>query len=115
MDAEPVRKAFEKELKQFPKQLKLSMTYDQGKEMSEHRLFTKNSKMKVYFCHPVSSWERGTCENTKMLIRGLFPKGTDLSKLKKSQIKKVQTLLNQRPRKTLNWNTPENEIRALPR
>lgn len=115
MDAESVRKAFEKELKQFPKQLKLSMTYDQGKEMSEHRLFTKNTKMKVYFCHPASPWERGTCENTNMLIRDFFPKGTDFSKLKKSQIKKVQTLLNQRPRKTLNWNTPEEEIRALVR
>ncbi len=91
------------------------MTYDQGKEMSEHRLFTKNTKMKVYFCHPASPWERGTCENTNMLIRDFFPKGTDFSKIKKSQIKKVQRMLNQRPRKTLNWNTPEEEIRNLVR
>ncbi|TGN09086.1 IS30 family transposase [Leptospira bandrabouensis] len=115
VDAESVRKAFEQELKHFPKQLKLSMTYDQGKEMSEHRLFTKNTKMKVYFCHPASPWERGTCENTNMLIRDFFPKGTDFSKIKKSQIKKVQRMLNQRPRKTLNWNTPEEEIRNLVR
>jgi transposase, IS30 family len=101
-----VRKAFERELKTLPVQMKKSLTYDQGKEMSEHRLFTKNSKMKVYFCHPASPWERGTCENTNMLIRSFFPKGTDFSKVSRKEIKKVQALLNERPRKTLNWKKP---------
>ena len=74
--------------------------------MIEHKLFTKNTKMKVYFCHPASPWERGTCENTNKLIRGFFPKGTDFNTLNRSDIKKVQRLLNSRPRKTLGYKTP---------
>lgn len=103
---EDVRKAFEKELKSLPRQMKKTLTYDQGKEMSEHKLFTKNSKMKVYFCHPASPWERGTCENTNMLIRGFFPKGTDFSKVSRKELKQVQRWLNERPRMTLNWRKP---------
>ena len=101
-----VRKAFEKELKTLPQQIKKSMTYDQGYEMIEHKLFTKNTNMQVYFCHPSSPWERGTCENTNMLIRGFFPKGTDFNEITKSEIKKVQRLLNERPRRALNYKTP---------
>lgn len=113
-DATSVRKAFEKELKSLPKQMKKTMTYDQGHEMAEHKLFTKNTKMKVFFCHPASPWERGTNENTNMLIRDYFPKGTDFSKISKKELKRVQYELNERPRKTLNWKSPldvfENEV-----
>ena len=105
-EATTVRKAFAKEVKQLPRQMKLSLTYDQGREMAEHRLFTKQTKIKVYFAHPASPWERGTNENTNGLIRQFFPKGTDFNKVSRREIKKVQHLLNGRPRKTLNWQTP---------
>lgn len=106
-DAVRVRKAFEGALKKLPQEMKLSMTYDQGHEMSEHKLFTVNTKMKVYFCHPASPWERGTNENTNMLIRDYFPKGTDFSKISKKELKRVQNELNERPRKTLEWKSPK--------
>jgi transposase, IS30 family len=105
-DAKTVRKAFARELKRLPDQVRLSMTYDQGSEMSEHKLFTKATKMKVFFAHPHSPWERGTNENTNMLIRDFYPKGTDFSKLSHYRLKKIQALLNERPRKVLNWETP---------
>lgn len=105
-DATVVRKAFAKETKKLPIQMKLSLTYDRGKEMSEHELFTKDTKIQVYFAHPNSPWERGTNENTNGLIRQFFPKGTDFSKIKRKEIKAVQELLNGRPRKVLNWLTP---------
>lgn len=106
-DAPSVRKAFEKALKKLPQQMKLTMTYDQGHEMAEHKLFTENTKMKVFFCHPASPWERGTNENTNMLIRDYFPKGTDFSKVTKKELKRVQDELNERPRRTLNDYSPK--------
>ena len=106
-DATTVRKSFERELKSLPNQMKKSMTYDQGHEMAEHKLFTENTKMKVYFCHPASPWERGTNENTNMLIRDYFPKGTDFTAISKKELKRVQNELNERIRKTLNWQSPK--------
>ncbi len=105
-DAVSVRRAFEKELKSLPRQMKISMTYDRGREMSEHKLFTKRTKMQVYFADPYRPWQRGTNENTNGLIRQYFPKGTDLSLPSRAEIKKVQRLLNGRPRKVLGWQTP---------
>jgi IS30 family transposase len=107
-DAYTVREAFEKELSTLPEQMRRSMTYDNGKEMTQHKLFTANTKMQVYFCHPNSPWERGTCENTNGLIRQYFPKGTDFSKVTVEEIKTAQHQLNERPRKTLNWSTPKD-------
>ena len=104
--ANEVARAFAKEVKKLPQQMKLSMTYDQGREMAEHKLFTNITGVKVYFAHPRSPWERGTNENTNGLIRQFFPKGTDFTKVSKTEVKKVQHLLNGRPRKTLNWQTP---------
>lgn len=112
-DAETVRKAFARELKQLPSQVRLSMTYDQGREMCEHKLFTKATKMKVFFAHPHSPWERGTNENTNMLIRDFYPKETDFSQLSRYRLKKIQTLLNERPRKVLNWKTPVVEFNRI--
>jgi IS30 family transposase len=106
-DAYSVRLAFERELLTLPEQMKRSMTYDNGKEMSQHKLFTENTQMQVYFCHPHSPWERGTCENTNGLIRQYFPKGTDFKKIDLREIKAVQNELNERPRKTLDWKTPK--------
>lgn len=105
-DATSVRKAFERELRTLPQQMTKTMTYDQGHEMAEHKLFTKNTKIKVYFCHPASPWERGTNENTNMLIRDYYPKGTDFNQITKKELKRVQYELNERPRKTLNWEAP---------
>jgi IS30 family transposase len=113
-DAFSVREAFEKELSSLPQQMKRSMTYDNGSEMRQHKLFTANTQMQVYFCHPNSPWERGTCENTNGLIRQYFPKGTDFNHITVEEIKTAQHQLNERPRKTLNWRAPkdvfENEI-----
>ena len=106
-DATSVRKAFEKAFSNIPKHLKLSLTYDNGTEMAQHKLFTKNSKVKVYFAHPYSPWERPTNENTNGLLRDYFPKGTDLSTVTKKRLKSVQNELNERPRKVLDYQTPK--------
>jgi len=106
-DAPSVRKAFEKEFLRIPRQMRRTLTYDNGKEMSEHRDFTKNTKMKVYFAHPFSPWERPTNENSNGLVRDYFPKGTDFSQVSRQRLKEVQCQLNNRPRKVLNWKTPK--------
>ena len=111
--AEEVRKEFAREVKCLPTQLKRSLTYDQGREMAEHKLFTKDTKMTVYFAHPASPWERGTNENTNGLIRQFFPKGTNFNKVSRREIKKVQDMLNGRPRKTLNWANPYEAYRQV--
>ena len=112
-DAISVRKAYTKAVKRLPKQLKKSLTYDQGKEMCEHKLFTKDTNVKVYFAHPGCPWERGTNENTNGLIRQFFPKGTDFNKVSSREIKRVQNLLNDRPRKALEFETPAEVFHKL--
>jgi len=112
-DSSTVRKAFGAEFRTIPKGLKRSLTYDQGNEMAQHKLFTKETQMNVYFAHPRSPWERGTNENTNSLIRQYFPKGTDFNKIKKEQLKQVQDELNDRPRKTLGWYTPHEKFIKL--
>ncbi len=105
-DAEVVAKAFAKEVKKLPQQMKLSMTHDQGREMAKHKLFTDITDVKVYFAHPKSPWERGTNENTNGLVRQFFPKGTDFNKVSRYEVKKVQNLLNGRPRAVLDFRKP---------
>ena len=107
-----VVKGFTKELNRLESMFKKTMTYDNGMEMAQHKLFTKNTGMQVYFAHPYSSWERGTNENTNGLIRRYFPKGTDFNNITEEQLKIVQDKLNNRPRKVLGFKTP-NEIMAL--
>jgi len=109
--AKDVRKAFEKAFKKVPDQFKKSLTYDNGLEMAEHKIFTKNTNMPVYFCHPYASWERGTNENTNGLIRDFWPKKSEFSTLSNYEIKKVQDLLNERPRKIVNWNSPDELLK----
>lgn len=111
--AEDVRKAFAKEIKKLPKEMRLTLTYDQGREMAQHKLFTKETQMKVYFAHPRSPWERGTNENTNGLLRQYFPKGINFNELSRAQIKKAQHSLNGRPRKTLGWKTPQEAMQEL--
>ena len=111
--ASDVRKAFAKEVKKLPKELRLTMTYDQGREMAEHKLFTKETEIQVYFAHPQSPWERGSNENTNRLLRDFFPKNTDFTKITRKEIKRVQHLLNERPRKTLGFRTPYEIIKQV--
>lgn len=106
-DAESVRKAFAKEIRTLPKELAKTLTYDQGKEMSGHRQFTLSTGMQVYFAHPGSPWERGINENTNGLIRQYFPKGTDFRNITARELKRVQRSLNGRPRKVLQFETPQ--------
>jgi IS30 family transposase len=106
-DAASVRKAFEKEFKSIPAQMKHSLTYDNGTEMAQHKLFTKNTKVAVFFAHPYSPWERPTNENSNGLLRDYFPKGMDLSRVTRKRLKEVQNQLNERPRKVLGWRKPK--------
>jgi IS30 family transposase len=112
-DAVTVRRAFAREVRTLPAQLRRSLTYDQGPEMREHRLFTKQTKMRVYFAHPQCPWERGTNENTNGLLRQFFPKGTRFNQLSRAEIKRVQMLFNDRPRKVLNWHSPAHAFNQL--
>lgn len=112
-DAESVRRAYARELKRLPRQMRLTLTYDRGKEMAEHRLFTQETTMRVYFAHPQSPWERGTNENTNGLLRQFFPKGTDFSRLSRGEIKHVQHLMNERPRRVLGWLSPYEAFENL--
>lgn len=112
-DAASVRQAFARELRTLPAQLRRSLTYDQGQEMREHRLFTKQTKMRVYFAHPHSPWERGTNENTNGLLRQFFPTGTRFNQVSRKEIKQVQAMLNDRPRKVINWHSPAHAFSQL--
>ncbi len=112
-DALSVRESFAKEFCHLPKGLKRTLTYDQGQEMAEHKLFSKETDITVYFAHPHSPWERGTNENTNALLRQYFPKGTDFTKISKERLKYVQDELNDRPRKTLGFYTPHEKFSEL--
>jgi len=112
-DAFSVRTAFASKFKHLPDGLKRSLTYDHGQEMAEHKLFTKNTRIQVYFAHPHSPWERGTSENTNALIRQFFPKGTNFNRISRLQINRVQNMLNDRPRKVLEFFTPHETFVKL--
>ena len=108
-DAATVSKAFAKEFRRLPEGLRRTLTYDRGKEMAHHKLFSKSTRITVYFAHPHSPWERGTNENTNSLIRQFFPKHTNFAKISEKKLKEVQELLNDRPRKVHDFYTP-NEV-----
>jgi len=112
-DSESVRKAYAREFKTIPKEITKTLTYDQGKEMSEHKQFTIDTGIQVYFAHPGSPWERGTNENTNGLIRQYFPKGTEFDKVSVREIKRVQRQLNDRPRAVLGYLKPDEVINNL--
>src|SRR5271168_1647350 len=92
--------------------LRRSLTWDRGLEMAKHKSFTVATKVNVYFCDPQIPWQRGTNENTNGLLRQYFPKKTDLSKYSQPELNKVALRLNQRPRKTLGFQTPASRLRA---
>jgi IS30 family transposase len=112
-DAVSVRQSLALAFCQLPKELALSLTYDQGKEMSQHKQFTIDTNIQVYFAHPSSPWERGTNENTNGLIRQYFPKGTDFTTVSEEHIKRVERELNDRPRKILGYLKPKEVIQQI--
>ncbi len=112
-DAQSVREAFTRKLAEIPMALRLSLTYDQGKEMTQHKTLSADLGLKVYFCHPHSPWERGTCESQNGRIRHYLPKGTDLSKVSYQQLSAYQEMLNERPRKILGWKSPAQCFQEL--
>ena len=105
-DAISVRTAYARELQKLPKELAKTLTYDQGKDMSEPKQFTIDTGIQVYFAHPGSPWEHGTNENTNGLIRQYFPKGTEFDKVSVREV-------NDRPRAVLNYLKPAERITQL--
>ena len=105
-DTETVINALIKHAHKLPNEPYKSLTWDRGKEMADHKRFTLATDIKVYFCDPQNPWQRGTNENTNGLLRQYFPKGIDLSVHSQAQLNAVARRLNERPRKTLNFETP---------
>jgi IS30 family transposase len=111
--SEHVVKAIAKTIQKLPEHLKASLTWDQGSEMKEHKRFTVESGVKVYFCEPSSPWQRGSNENTNGLLRQYFPKGTDLSQHSQNALDEVAAKLNRRARETLGFMTPAEKLGEL--
>jgi len=111
-DTETVINALIKQAHKLPRELYTSLTWDRGKEMADHKRFTLATDIKVYFCDPHNPWQRGSNENTNGLLRQYFPKGTDLSAHSQAKLNAIAKRLNERPRKTLNYETPAERFNA---
>jgi IS30 family transposase len=105
-DTETVIDALISNARKLPQELYKSLTWDRGKEMADHKRFTLDTHIQVYFCDPHHPWQRGSNENTNGLLRQYFPKGLDLSTYPQEKLDEVARQLNERPRKTLNYETP---------
>jgi len=111
-DTQTVISALITQAKTLPNELYKSLTWDRGKELTDHRRFTLATNIDVYFCDPQSPWQRGSNENTNRLLRQYFPKGTDLSVYSQTHLNKVARQLNERPRETLAFETPAERFSA---
>jgi IS30 family transposase len=111
--ADTVAEAMIQKMTELPEQLRRSLTWDQGSEMSSHVRIAEATGLDIYFCDPHSPWQRGTNENTNGLLRQYFPKGTDLSRWGPGYLDNVATELNNRPRKRLHWRTPAEALDKL--
>jgi len=111
-DTESVVSALIKQARKLPSEIYKSLTWDRGHEMTDHQRFTLATNVDVYFCDPRSPWQRGSNENTNRLLRQYFPKGTDLSVHSQSKLNAVARQLNERPRKTLGFETPVERFNA---
>ena len=111
--AERVCEALKASITTLPAQLRRSLTWDQGSEMSEHRRFSVETGVEVYFCDPRSPWQRGSNENTNGLLRQYFPKGKSLEGISQEALDDVARKLNGRPRETLGFATPAEKLAEL--
>lgn len=109
-DTDSVVSALTRRVRNLPKQLRGSLTWDRGGEMARHKDFSLATDVKVYFCDPHSPWQRGSNENTNGLLRQYFPKGTDLSVYSQAYLDRIALRLNQRPRETLGFRTPADTL-----
>ena len=105
-DTETLVDALIKQAHKLPRELYKSLTWDRGKEMADHKRFSLATDVKVYFCDPQQPWQRGSNENTNGLLRQYSPKGLDLSDINQNRLNGVARRLNERPRETLNFETP---------
>lgn len=111
-DTATVVAALSQHVRQLPATLRRSLTWDRGLEMAQHKSFTMATEVQVYFCDPQSPWQRGSNENTNGLLRQYLPKKTDLSCYSQSELDEIALRLNQRPRKTLGFQTPADKLQA---
>ncbi len=105
-ETKTVVKALIKQAHKLPDELYKSLTWDRGSELADHKRFTMETDIAVYFCDPQSPWQRGSNENTNRLLRQYLPKGIDLSPYSQGALNKIARELNERPRKTLDYETP---------
>jgi IS30 family transposase len=112
-DTASVVAALSKQVRKLPAELRKSLTWDRGTELANHKKFTIATNVPVYFCDPQSPWQRGTNENTNRLLRQYFPKDTELSGYSQADLNKIALRLNQRPRKTLGFQTPASKLNAV--
>lgn len=111
-DTDSVTSALTRQIRKLPAELRQSLTWDRGPEMAKHKTFSLATDVQVYFCDPQSPWQRGSNENTNRLLRQYYPKGTDLSKHSQQDLSRVAKRLNQRPRRTLDFETPADRLQA---
>ena len=112
-DTTTVVAALAKHVRKLPEELRRSLTWDQGKEMHAHKRFTVATNVQVYFCDPRSPWQRGSNENTNGLVRQYLPRGTNFSRLSQAYLNAIALQLNQRPRKTLGFETPADKLQTV--
>jgi len=105
-ETQTVVNALIRQARKLPDELYRSLTWDRGKELADHKRFTMETDIDVYFCDPQSPWQRGSNENTNRLLRQYFPKGMDLAPHSQAHLNKVARQLNERPRKTLDFHSP---------
>ena len=112
-DSATVVEALAQQVSKLPETLRRSLTWDQGKEMARHKSFTVATDVQVYFCDPRSPWQRGSNENTNGLLRQYLTRTTDLSRISQAQLNAIALRLNQRPRKTLDFETPADTLQKV--